>query len=97
VIFEGSARDACRGFPANVNVAAAVSLAGVGPDRTQMRIIADPTIDRNMHDVEVTGSFGRFVVHIENVPSQNPRTGVLVAQSIVATLRKLTAPIQVGT
>jgi aspartate dehydrogenase len=97
VVFEGSARDACRGFPANVNVAAAVSLAGIGPDRTRMRIIADPTIGCNMHDVEVTGSFGRFAVHIENVPSQNPRTGVLVAQSVVATLKKLTSSIQVGT
>ncbi len=97
VIFEGSAREACRGFPANVNVSAAVSLAGIGPDRTRVRIIADPSLDRNMHDVEVTGDFGRFTVHIENTPSENPRTGVLTAQSVVATLRKLTSVVRVGT
>jgi aspartate dehydrogenase len=97
VVFDGTAREACRGFPANVNVAAAVSLAGIGPDRTRVRIVADPTIDRNMHDVEVTGAFGRFHVHIENVPTENPRTGVLAAQSVVAALRRLVAPIRVGT
>lgn len=97
VVFEGSARDACRGFPANVNVSAAVSLAGVGPDATRIRIIADPTIDRNMHDVEITGEFGRFTVHIENVPTNNPRSGILTALSVVATIRKLASPLQVGT
>jgi aspartate dehydrogenase len=97
VVFEGNAREACRGFPANVNVSAAVSLAGVGPDRTRIRIIADPTIDRNMHDVEIIGEFGRFTVHIENVPTANPRSGVLTALSVVATIRKLASPLQVGT
>lgn len=96
IVFEGSAREACRGFPANVNVSAAVSLAGVGPDRTRVRIIADPSLDRNMHDVEVVGEFGRFTVHIENRPSANPRTGVLTAMSILATLRKIASPFRVG-
>ncbi len=62
-----------------------------------MRIVADPTIDRNIHDVDVTGDFGRFAVHIENAPSENPRSGVLTAQSVVATLRKLTSGVRVGT
>ncbi|MBI3997520.1 MAG: aspartate dehydrogenase [Armatimonadetes bacterium] len=97
VVFEGSAREACEGFPANVNVSAAVSLAGVGSERTRIRIVADPTSERNTHEVEVTGDFGRFVVHIENRPSENPRTGVLTALSIVALLRKLTSPLRVGT
>ena len=96
IVFEGSARDACRGFPANVNVSAAVSLAGIGPDRTQIRIIADPSLDRNMHDVEVAGEFGRFTVHIENRPSANPRTGALTAMSILATIRRLASPLRVG-
>jgi len=97
VIFSGSAREACRGFPANVNVSAAVSLAGIGPDRTQIRIIADPALDRNMHDVEIIGEFGRFTTHIENVPTKNPRSGILTALSVVATIRKMTSPLQVGT
>jgi aspartate dehydrogenase len=97
VVFEGSAREACRGFPANINVSAAVSLAGIGADRTRSRIIADPTIERNMHDVEIKGEFGRFTVHIENVPTDNPRSGVLTGLSVVATIRKLASPLQVGT
>lgn len=97
VVFEGSASDAWHGFPANVNVAAAVSLAGIGPDRTRSRIIADPGVDRNMHDVEITGEFGRFTVHIENIPTDNPRSGRLTALSVIATLRKLASPLQVGT
>src|SRR5579864_9182983 len=96
VVFEGSARDACRGFPANVNVSAAVSLAGIGPDRTRVRIIADPSLDRNMHDVDVAGDFGRFTVHIENRPSANPRTGVLTAMSILATIKRLASPLRAG-
>lgn len=76
LIFEGSAREACKGFPANVNVSAALSLADIGPDRTRIRIMAVPGGTRNMHDVEVIGEFGRMTSHIENVPSDtNPRTG----------------------
>lgn len=97
IIFEGSAREAWQGFPANVNVSAAVSLAGIGADRTRSRIIADPTIERNMHDVEIIGEYGRFTVHIENVPTDNPRSGVLTGLSVVATIRKLASPLQVGT
>src|ERR671922_3078744 len=54
-IFSGSAREACQGFPANVNVSAAVSLAGVGPDRTRIRILAVPGLQRNCHDIEIEG------------------------------------------
>lgn len=97
VVFEGTAREAIRGFPANVNVAVAVSLAGIGPDRTRVRIVADPTIIRNTHDVEAVGDFGRLTVHIENTPSANPRTGVITAQSVIATLKKLTSPVRIGT
>jgi aspartate dehydrogenase len=97
VVFEGTAREACRGFPANVNIAAAISLAGIGPDRTRVRIVADPTVSRNTHELQVVGSFGRFTLHIENVPTENPRTGMLAAQSAVATLRKLASPVRVGT
>jgi aspartate dehydrogenase len=98
VIFEGSAREACRGFPANVNISAALSLAGIGPDRTRIRIIADPSGVRNVHDIEVVGEFGRFTIHLENVPSDtNPRTGKLSYLSALAMLKELAAPLKVGT
>lgn len=97
-VFEGTAAQGARGFPANVNVAAAVGLAGVGPDRTMLEIWADPGVDRNVHDIQVTADAASFTLHIENVPSlENPRTGRLVALSILATLRRLCSPLVVGT
>ncbi len=97
-VFEGSARDAVRGFPANVNVAAALSLAGIGPDRTTIEVWADPGIDRNTHSIEVEADSARFSMTIANVPSEeNPRTGRITALSVVAALRKLTAPVAIGT
>jgi aspartate dehydrogenase len=96
-VFEGTAREACRAFPANVNVVAAVSLAGLGPDRTRIRILADPAIDRNRHTVTAEGRFGRLRIEIENVPSENPRTGKLSYLSTIAYLRDLAAPLRVGT
>ena len=96
-IFEGSARDGARGFPANVNVAAALSLAGIGPDRTTLEIWADPTIDRNTHRIEVDADSARFSLQIENIPSENPRTGKITALSVVAALRGLVSELRVGT
>jgi aspartate dehydrogenase len=97
LVFEGTAREACRAFPANVNVVAAVSLAGLGPDRTCIRILADPSVDRNRHTVTAEGAFGRLRIEIENVPSENPRTGRLASLSTIAYLRDLGAPIRIGT
>jgi aspartate dehydrogenase len=97
LIFEGSAREAARGFPANVNVAVALSLAGIGPDRTRIAIWADPTIHRNTHLIEVESDAARFSMKIEGVPSANPRTGKMTAQSVIALLRKLRAPLAIGT
>ena len=96
-VFSGSAREASAGFPANVNVAAALSLAGIGPDRTQIDIWADPAVTRNCHDIEVEADSARFRMSIENVPSDNPKTGRIVALSVLAALRKLGAPLSVGT
>jgi aspartate dehydrogenase len=95
-VFAGSAREAAAGFPANVNVAAALSLAGIGPDRTMMEIWADPSVDRNCHMIEVDSDSARFTLSIENVPSENPRTGRITALSVLAALRKLHAPLRVG-
>jgi aspartate dehydrogenase len=96
-VFQGSARDAAAGFPANVNVAAALSLAGIGPDRTMVEIWADPGVDRNCHAIEVEADAARFTLSIENVPSENPKTGRITALSVVAALRKLHAPLRIGT
>lgn len=97
-VFAGSARDGAAGFPANLNVAAALGLAGVGLDRTELEIWADPTTTRNCHEVLVEADSARFRLEIENVPSDsNPRTGRIVAMSVVATLRRLVSPITIGT
>ncbi len=96
-VFAGTAREAAAGFPANVNVAAALGLAGIGPDRTLMEIWADPAIDRNCHTIEVDADSARFTLSIENVPSENPRTGRITALSVLAALRKLNAPLRIGT
>jgi aspartate dehydrogenase len=96
-VFSGSAREAAAGFPANVNVAAALSLAGIGADRTTIDIWADPTIDRNCHTIEVDSDTARFTLAIENIPSENPKTGRITALSVIAALRKLHAPLRVGT
>jgi aspartate dehydrogenase len=96
-IFDGSAREGARGFPANVNVAAALSLAGIGPDRTQLEIWADPNVTRNTHTISVDADTARFTMTIENIPSENPRTGKSVAPSTVAALRALVSELKVGT
>ncbi|HEY2921029.1 MAG TPA: aspartate dehydrogenase domain-containing protein, partial [Candidatus Binatia bacterium] len=96
-VFSGSAREACRGFPANVNVSAAVSLAGLGPDKTQIKILAVPGLERNCHDIEVEGEFGRLTVHVENVPTENPRTGRLTILSIIRSLQDAVDPVRIGT
>jgi aspartate dehydrogenase len=96
-VFRGTAREACRGFPSNLNVSAAVSLAGIGPDRTTVRIVADPALSRNCHDITVEGEFGLLQVHIENIPSENPKTGRLTAMSIIRSVRDVFDPVRIGT
>lgn len=97
LVFSGTAREAAAGFPANVNVAAALSLAGIGPDRTMIDIWADPEVTRNCHSIEVDSDSARFTLSIENIPSENPKTGKNVALSVIAALRKMHAPLAVGT
>jgi aspartate dehydrogenase len=96
-IFDGTAREAAKGFPANLNVAVALSLAGIGPDRTKLEIWADPALRRNTHRIEVESDSAQFSMSIENIPSENPKTGRITALSVIAWLRKLRAPLRVGT
>jgi aspartate dehydrogenase len=96
-IFQGTPRDAAVGFPANLNVAVALSLAGIGPDRTTLEIWADPALTRNTHRIEVEADSASFSMAIENIPSENPKTGKITALSVIACLRKLRAPLRVGT
>ncbi|MFZ2071104.1 MAG: aspartate dehydrogenase [Halobacteriota archaeon] len=97
-LFVGSAKEAVKHFPENVNVAATLSLAGIGPEATRVKIVADPAAGRNVHEIEAKGEFGTLFVRVENVPSAaNPKTSYLAALSAIATLTRISAPIQVGT
>jgi aspartate dehydrogenase len=95
-VFEGTAREAAKGFPANLNVAVALSLAGIGPDETRLEIWADPTVTRNTHRIVVDSDSALLDMTIANIPSENPKTGRITALSVISTLRKLNAPLRVG-
>ncbi len=96
-VFEGNAADGARGFPANVNVAAALGLAGIGAEATRLEIWADPTITRNTHSITLEADSARLTMTIENVPTpENPGTGRITALSVIAALRGLVAPLRVG-
>jgi aspartate dehydrogenase len=97
VIYRGSATEAVKKFPKNVNVAAALSLAGLGPERTTVCVVADPGIDRNIHEIKVKGAFGSFKIRLSNNPSpKNPKTSYLACMSVVSLLKKILSPIQIG-
>ncbi len=98
LIFKGNAAQAIQAFPRNVNVAATLALAGLGPRETQVRIFTSPTYRRNQHEVEIEGDFGRIRTEVENLPSAaNPRTSELAILSCVATLKKIFGRISIGT
>jgi len=98
VLFEGPAKEAVTAFPANVNVAATLSIAGIGFEKTRVRVIADPSITRNIHEITVEGAFGKFTTKVENVPSPaNPKSSYLAQLSAIATLKKISSPFQIGT
>jgi aspartate dehydrogenase len=96
-VFRGCARDAAMAYPESVNVTAAVSFAGIGLDRTEVVIMVDPAVTRNVHTVEAEGTFGSLRFEIQNIPSErNPKTGALVAMSALQQLLRIRQPIAVG-
>ena len=98
VLYEGPARQAVKLFPQNVNVSASLSLAGVGADRTKVRIITDPGVKEITHEIHVKGEFGELETRTVNKPfPSNPKTSYIAALSAIATLRKLSESVIVGT
>ena len=98
LIFKGSATEGAKAFPANVNVAAAVGLAGIGADKTELEIWADPNLNRNTHKVEVDADSAVFEMSIQNVQTpENPGTGKITSLSVIACLRGLKSPFKIGT
>ncbi|MEI7542965.1 MAG: aspartate dehydrogenase [bacterium] len=97
-VYEGSAKDAVKDFPQNINIAATLSLAGVGSEQTLVKIIIDPFITNNIHEIIVEGDFGRFRAITENLPSpNNPKTSYLTSLSAIVLIKKIVEPIHIGT
>ncbi|MCX5686048.1 MAG: aspartate dehydrogenase [Candidatus Omnitrophica bacterium] len=98
VIFEGTAADAVKGFPQNINVSAVLSIAGIGSGHTRVRIVASPDCSSNIHEIEIVGEFGKITMRAENVPSKtNPKTSALAIFSAIATLEGALSSVRVGT
>jgi aspartate dehydrogenase len=97
-LFEGTVLEAVEGFPKNINVAASLSLVGIGPIKTKVRIMTSPAYKRNSHEVEVQGEFGTLITKTENLPSpQNPKTSFLAILSAIATLKQILEYTKIGT
>lgn len=98
LIFSGPAQQAVKFFPQNINVAAVLSLAGIGAQKTTVKIIASPSVNRNIHEVEVISDAGRIFARTENIPHpDNPKTSFLAVLSAVAVLKQILAPVRIGT
>ena len=97
-LFDGPAREGVPHFPQNVNIAAVLALAGIGMDRTRLKVVADPALTFNTHTIRVAGRSGRISIVLENVPSpDNPKTSWLACYSALAALRSLGSPVRYGT
>ncbi|CAN7770189.1 aspartate dehydrogenase [Variovorax sp. LjRoot175] len=95
VVFQGSAREASLGFPKNANVASTIALAGIGLDRTEVTLIADPAVDCNVHHLVAHGAFGKLEFTSHNLPSpDNPRTSGLVAHSVARAILNQVSPLR---
>lgn len=98
VLFEGTARQGVPLFPANVNIAAVLSMAGIGFDKTRLKVVADPALRYNTHHIEIKGRTGNISIKLENVPApDNPKTAWLACYSALAALKATKAPVRYGT
>jgi aspartate dehydrogenase len=98
VLFEGTAREGVPHFPANVNIAAVLSMAGIGFDRTRLKVVADPALRHNTHYIDIRGRTGNISIRLENVPApDNPKTAWLACYSALAALKAARAPVRYGT
>ena len=97
-LFDGTAREGVPHFPANVNIAAALSLAGIGFDRTRLTVVADPALEFNTHFIRIRGPTGSIDLRFENLPSpDNPRTAMLACFSALAAFKQFNSPVRYGT
>ena len=98
VVFDGDAGEAIKKFPLNINVASILALAGPGKKGTRVRIIVDPDIKRNVHEISVHGEFGEMKCTVQNTPHpQNPKTSYLAALSAIAMVKKIVGVVHIGT
>jgi aspartate dehydrogenase len=98
LLYEGPARDCVKKFPQSINIAAALSLAGIGFEKTMIRILADPGITHNTHEIHYQGEAGRLTMKFENVPvPANPKTTYLACLSVLAALKNIRSSYRVGT
>lgn len=97
VVFEGKATEAIQNFPKNMNVSIILALAGIGFDRTQVSLVADPHIDQNIHEIAISGDFGEVTLTIKNNPlPANPKTSYLAAMSVLGTLQRINKRLVIG-
>jgi len=96
IVFKGSAKEAIKRYPKNINVAVTLSLAARSFDKVSVKIIADPGVERNIHEVEIHSKVGRYRIILENYPSPNPRTSYLAPLSIVGLLKKMNDKMRIG-
>ena len=97
ILYEGPATEAVAKFPQNVNVAATLSLAGLGPEKTRVRVVADPGVHQNIHEIHARGAFGSFEIRLANWPNpDNPKTSLLSCLSVVSLLKRVRGTVQMG-
>ena len=98
ILFDGTAEQAVKYFPQNINVAAVLGLAGIGMRKTKVRIIASPNVHKNIHEILIESCAAKIFTRTENIlHPENPKTSYLAVLSAIATLKQILQPIKIGT